>query len=108
MLAHRSRNDPGKHMKRCTSAFRSAFCLVALCTGAPAWAADPGSSYPSRPIRWLVPTPPGGGTDAISRIMAPKLTDIFKQQIVVDNRGGAQGSIGTALVAKSVADGYTI
>ena len=75
----------------------------------PALAADGGSAaYPTRPIRWLVPTPPGGGTDAVSRIMAPRLTEILKQQIVVDNRGGAQGSIATALVAKSVRDGYTI
>jgi len=66
------------------------------------------ASYPTRPIRWLVPTPPGGGTDAVSRIMAPRLTEILGQQIVVDNRGGAQGSIATALTAKSPPDGYTI
>ena len=65
-------------------------------------------AYPTRPIRWIVPAPPGGGTDAVSRIMAPRLTEIFKQQIVVDNRGGAQGSIATALVAKAPPDGYTI
>lgn len=86
--------------------------FLGFCAGAPACAdaASAGSSesYPARPIRWIVPTPPGGGTDAMSRIMAPKLTEILKQQIVVDNRGGAQGSIGTALVAKSVPDGYTI
>jgi tripartite-type tricarboxylate transporter receptor subunit TctC len=55
-----------------------------------------------------VPAPPGGGTDAVSRIMAPKLTEIFKQQVIVDNRGGAQGSIATSLTAKSAPDGYTI
>lgn len=64
--------------------------------------------YPNRPIRWIVPAPPGGGTDAVSRIMAPRLTDLWKQQIVVDNRGGAQGSIATALAAKAAPDGYTI
>ena len=64
--------------------------------------------YPSRPVRWIVPSPPGGGTDAVSRIMAPKLTDMWKQQIVIDNRGGVQGSLGTALAAKSAPDGYTI
>lgn len=64
--------------------------------------------YPNRPIRWVVPAPPGGGTDAVSRIMAPKLTEIFRQQVVVDNRGGVQGSIASALAAKSAPDGYTI
>ena len=64
--------------------------------------------FPSRPIRWIVPSPPGGGTDAVSRIMAPRLVDLWKQQIVIDNRGGVQGSLGTALAAKSAPDGYTI
>ena len=65
-------------------------------------------TFPSRPIRWIVPAPPGGGTDAVSRIMAPRLIELWKQQIVIDNRGGAQGSIATALAAKSAPDGYTI
>ncbi len=65
-------------------------------------------SFPQRPIRWIVPAPPGGGTDAVSRIMAPRLTELWKQQIVVDNRGGAQGSIATTLAAKAAPDGYTI
>jgi len=67
-----------------------------------------GLPYPQRPIRWIVPAPPGGGTDGVSRIMAPRLTEMWKQQIVVDNRGGAQGSIATALAAKAAPDGYTI
>lgn len=71
----------------------------------PALAQD---SFPSRPIRWIVPAPPGGGTDAVSRILAPKLVDLWKQQIVVDNRGGVQGSLATALTAKAAPDGYTI
>ena len=97
-------------MKWCIRSFRSAFCFIAVCAYVSAWAASPASSedYPTRPIRWLVPAPPGGGTDAVSRMMAPKLTELLKQQVVVDNRGGAQGSLATALVAKSVPDGYTI
>jgi tripartite-type tricarboxylate transporter receptor subunit TctC len=95
-------------MRRCTTEFRCAFCFLAFCASAAAWAADAGQAYPTRPIRWLVPAPPGGGTDAVSRIMAPKLAEILRQQIVVDNRGGAQGSIATALTAKSPPDGYTI
>ncbi len=87
-------------------------CYVLLLQATPALAqhAAPGAgpAYPNRPIRWIVPAPPGGGTDAVSRIMAPRLTELWKQQIVVDNRGGAQGSIGTALAAKAAPDGYTI
>jgi tripartite-type tricarboxylate transporter receptor subunit TctC len=88
------------------------YIMLAL-FGAPVYAAETastssGQAYPQRPIRWIVPAPPGGGTDAVSRIMAPRLTEIFKQQIVVDNRGGVQGSIAHALAAKSAPDGYTI
>ncbi len=98
-------------MERGAGGFRFAFCLLGFC--GPVWAADAASAesaqaYPTRPIRWIVPAPPGGGTDAVSRIMAPRLTEIFKQQIVVDNRGGAQGSIATAVAAKAPPDGYTI
>jgi tripartite-type tricarboxylate transporter receptor subunit TctC len=91
-------------------AFGCAFSFLGFLAGLPASADAVGTvdAYPVRPIRWIVPAPPGGGTDAVSRIMAPKLTEIFKQQIVVDNRGGAQGSIATALVAKAPPDGYTI
>src|SRR4051812_46642619 len=65
-------------------------------------------NYPSKPIRFVVPFPPGGGTDAFARILAPKLTEYLGQQIIVDNRAGAQGNIGTAFAAKSPPDGYTI
>jgi tripartite-type tricarboxylate transporter receptor subunit TctC len=97
-------------MVRSGRALVCAFSFLGLFAGLPACAdaAGAGDAYPVRPIRWIVPAPPGGGTDAVSRIMAPKLTEIFKQQIVVDNRGGVQGSIATALVAKAPPDGYTI
>lgn len=64
--------------------------------------------YPTRPIRLVVPYPPGGGTDIIARIVGQKLTENLGQQIIVDNRGGAGGTIGTDIAAKSVPDGYTI
>lgn len=65
-------------------------------------------SYPSRPIRLVVGFAPGGANDIVARILAQKLADVIGQQIVVDNRAGADGRIATELVAKSQADGYTI
>jgi tripartite-type tricarboxylate transporter receptor subunit TctC len=65
-------------------------------------------SYPSKPIRFIVPWPPGGGADVLSRIVSPKLGEALGQQVVIDNRGGAAGNIGAELAAKSPPDGYTI
>ena len=65
-------------------------------------------NYPDRPVRLVVPFPPGGGTDVISRTMAQKLNVTLGQQVIVDNRGGAGQVIGTEIVAKSKPDGYTI
>ncbi len=65
-------------------------------------------TYPDRPVRFVVPYPPGGATDIISRTLGQKLSDAFKQQFVVDNRGGAGQIIGTDIVAKSAPNGYTI
>jgi tripartite-type tricarboxylate transporter receptor subunit TctC len=65
-------------------------------------------SYPTRPIRLLVPYPAGGGADFMARLVAPMLSERLGQQVFVDNRGGAGGTIGTAIVAKAPADGYTV
>ncbi|MDB5921513.1 MAG: hypothetical protein JWN13_449 [Betaproteobacteria bacterium] len=65
-------------------------------------------AYPSKPIRWIVPFPPGGGTDVISRALAQKLTEAWGQQVVADNRPGSGGTIGLAAAAKLPADGYNI
>jgi tripartite-type tricarboxylate transporter receptor subunit TctC len=64
--------------------------------------------FPSRPIRIVVPSTPGGGLDVLARAVTPALTEKWKQQIVVDNRAGAGGIIGTEIVAKSVPDGHTL
>lgn len=65
-------------------------------------------AFPSKPIRIIVAFPAGGGTDIVARIMSPKLSENLGQQVVIDNRGGAAGIVGTELAAKSPPDGYTI
>jgi tripartite-type tricarboxylate transporter receptor subunit TctC len=83
--------------------------VVALCAavlGSPLLAQA--QSYPDHPIRFVVPYPPGGGTDVIARIVQGKLQAALGQNIVIDNKGGAGGSVGTDLVAKAAADGYTV
>ena len=64
--------------------------------------------YPAKPIRLISPFPPGGGTDAVARVIAQKLSEQLGQQVLVDSRGGASGMIGVDLAAKSPADGYTL
>ena len=65
-------------------------------------------TYPDKALRFVVPFPPGGGTDGLARILGAKLTEYWGQQVIIDNRAGAQGSIGTAVGAKAAPDGYTI
>jgi tripartite-type tricarboxylate transporter receptor subunit TctC len=71
-------------------------------------AAHAADTYPSRPIRLVVPYPPGGGTDIVGRVLGEKLSASLGQPIIVDNRGGAGGILGTEIVAKAVPDGYTL
>lgn len=65
-------------------------------------------SYPVKPIRFVVPFPPGGGTDTLARVIGQRLTAGLGQQIVIDNRGGAGGLLGTEIVARAAPDGYTL
>jgi tripartite-type tricarboxylate transporter receptor subunit TctC len=81
--------------------------LLALCLvlASPAFAAD---EFPSKPIRLIVPFPPGGPNDLIARVVGQRMSDIFKQPVIIDNRGGLAGVLGTDAVAKAAPDGYTI
>lgn len=65
-------------------------------------------AYPVKPVRMIVPFPPGGSTDIVGRVVAQKLTESLGQQVVVENRGGAGGTIGTEAAARAPADGYTL
>ena len=65
-------------------------------------------SFPSKPIRWVVPFTPGASTDLIARVIGQRLTEIWGKQIIVDNRGGAGGAIGAEIVARAAPDGYTV
>ncbi len=78
--------------------------IFGLIFSAGAWA----QAWPTKPIKFVVPYPPGGGTDVIARIVQEPMSQALGQQIIIDNRGGAGGSIGTDAVAKSPADGYTV
>ena len=81
-------------------------CVAGLCAAlaGAAWAQD----YPAKSVRVIVPWAAGGSTDSISRILAAKLTEYTGQQFIIDNRAGATGTIGHALVAKTAPDGYTL
>ena len=93
-------------MTRFTRTLAASIAAV-MCTisALPAWAQ---AGYPSKPLRIVVPWPPGGGADVLTRMLSPKLSESLGQQTIIDNRGGAAGNIGAELAAKSPPDGYTI
>lgn len=78
-------------------------CLLGM-----SWAAHAQSAYPNRPIKLIAPFAPGGSTDALARLIAPEMAKRLGQPVVVDNRAGAGGTIGTGEIAKAEPDGYTI
>lgn len=87
------------------AAARIVAVLLLLGPSVTGWTQD---AYPSRPVRLIVPFPPGGSTDNLARVVVPRLAPVLQQQVVIDNRGGAASNIGTDIVAKAVPDGYTI
>lgn len=86
---------------RATSVIAAAVLLGVVALSAAA-------AYPDRPIRLIVPSPPGGGTDASTRAIVPKLIEVLRQNIVIDNRPGASGNLGAEVAAQAPADGYTL
>lgn len=97
------------HSSRFSSSSRRRLLLAAgaaLCLAAPAFAQA--QAYPTKPVRLVVPYPPGGPTDIVARVVAQKLSEQLGQQFIIDNRPGAGGNTGAELVARSPADGYTL
>ena len=84
-----------------------AACAAAVMSAAAAQAAQP-ANYPTRPVRMIVPFPPGGTVDVVARVVSPAISERLGQPIVIDNRGGANAIIGTDLAAKAAPDGYTL
>jgi tripartite-type tricarboxylate transporter receptor subunit TctC len=85
-----------------------ALCSVIAPAHAQTASTTSAQAYPTRPVRMIVGFPPGGGTDIVARIIAPRLSENLRQSVVIDNRPGATGTLAGGLVAKSTADGYTI
>jgi tripartite-type tricarboxylate transporter receptor subunit TctC len=92
--------------RRCLYVFGRA--ILALAAGACSAGAAHAETFPDKPVRMLVAFPAGGGTDIVARLIAERLTARWGQQVIVDNRGGAGGVIGTEIAARSAPDGYTI
>ena len=87
---------------------RTIVALLALCLAAPLQAQSPADSFPSKPVRLIIPFPPGGATDITGRVIGEKLQAKWGQPVVIENRPGAGGNIGADIVAKAPPDGYTL
>jgi len=92
-----------------TSRTRTALALLGACLAtvtviAPVY----GQAWPTKPVRWIVPFPPGGGVDVTARTLAQRLSAALGQQFIIDNRGGANGNVGVELATRAAADGHTL
>jgi tripartite-type tricarboxylate transporter receptor subunit TctC len=90
------------------SRLRSFVFVALLCLASTGAHAQGAVNFPTKPIRIVIPYPPGGGTDTLARPLAQHLTENLRQQVIIDNRGGANGNIGMEMVAKAPPDGYTL
>ena len=95
-------------MNRKTVFCAAALTLVVASAGLAFAQGTPSGGYPTKSIRWIVPFPPGGSIDVLARLAAPKLSEALSQQVIIDNRSGASGTIGTVAAARSTPDGYTL
>lgn len=106
---HNPRKKVLQHLSSCRALRR--LVALALCYTAVAdtvcMAAETSDTFPARPVRWIVPFPPAGSIDLVGRVVGQKLYDLWNQQVVIDNRAGGGGRLGTQLAAGSAADGYT-
>ncbi len=91
-------------LRQLCSILSAAVCVASFGVSLPVL----GQEYPTKPMRLIVPFPPGGGTDILARLVGQKLTGSMGQQVIVDNRPGAGGSLGAEIVAKSSPDGYVL
>ena len=95
--------------RRFAAAAAASFTATAIAlTALPPSAAEAQTAYPEKPVRFIVPYPPGGGTDVIARIVQERFAQALAQPVIIENRGGAAGSLGTDVVAKAAPDGYTV
>jgi tripartite-type tricarboxylate transporter receptor subunit TctC len=103
MCAHPDGNQKSQGRAHMTICGRL-LAVILLLAPAVAWAQD----FPAKPIRLIVPFPPGGPNDIIARVIGQKMSELVRQPIIVDNRGGQGGVLGTEAVAKAAPDGYTV
>lgn len=96
------------NVRRAETAGRVALRIAAGALLALTAAQLPAQSYPAKPVRLIVPAAPGGGTDIIARTIGPKLNELLKQNVLIENRAGGSTNIGTEFVARSAPDGYTV
>src|SRR3954463_13281150 len=88
--------------------FVRSLLLASACCASPALAQNPAASYPSKPVRLMLGPGPGSVADGLTRVLAQALSELWGQQVIVDNRSGAGNTIAPAIVAKSPPDGYTL